>query len=500
MQVACANCQLSFQAPDGATGLVCPICRSPLRPPGASATDATPAGAGRQILDWAGGTLDDLISLLSTPAWSARVEVLSSSENPVGEVHVIAGGVSDAIFEGRASHEALDRLRAVKGARYRVEPRLPNPTDGDLTFPGPDQGKLEERPLAQLMRYCEDYVLTTAIEVWRGNESAKVEYRRGEIVGVTVGGIDAPERLAEVMQWASGNYRLIMPRLTLPETAPKTAAPPPAAVVAPRAAGAASKTIFGMPAVDARALAVGAKPGLDAGRASPAPTGAAPAGATPASPAASAPAASPASGEQARPSVGGESHASTSTPAPAARDRAAAARTIFGVAAVPVPSGSAPPTRPTPESGSTVGAGPASGAPSSDAASSASAATAASAAAPVSASVPAPNGASAAGAEKPVTPAPVAAKAPATDKAAGRAEKPATSSGQGRGGRSATPSPKEKTRAPSSSPASRDDRAHPTQQIATRPAETPIWTYVGVGFVFGLALLGVYWLVMVLAN
>ena len=53
------------------------------------------------------------------------------------------------------------------------------------------------------MRYCEDYVITCAIEVWRGNETARVDYKRGEISGVTVGGIDAPERLAEVMQWAS---------------------------------------------------------------------------------------------------------------------------------------------------------------------------------------------------------------------------------------------------------------------------------------------------------
>ena len=32
MQVSCGNCQLSFDAPEGATGLVCPICRGPLLP------------------------------------------------------------------------------------------------------------------------------------------------------------------------------------------------------------------------------------------------------------------------------------------------------------------------------------------------------------------------------------------------------------------------------------------------------------------------------------
>ena len=86
------------------------------------------------------------------------------------------------------------------------------------------------------MRYCEDYVITCAIDVWRGNETARVDYRRGEISGVTVGGIDAPERLAEVMQWASGNYRLNVPN-SLPASLPKRggAAPFEAVPAPPRA-------------------------------------------------------------------------------------------------------------------------------------------------------------------------------------------------------------------------------------------------------------------------
>src|SRR5204862_8191034 len=63
MQVVCSNCQLSFQAPEGAAGLVCPICRSPLRPP-ESAGEPAAAAPAKQVLDWSGGTLDDLVSLL----------------------------------------------------------------------------------------------------------------------------------------------------------------------------------------------------------------------------------------------------------------------------------------------------------------------------------------------------------------------------------------------------------------------------------------------------
>ena len=177
MQVSCGNCQLSFDAPEGASGLVCPICRGPLLPK--SADGAGPATKGP--MDWSGGDLDDLIAILSAPALSARVEVLGpSGDAAIGEVHLLAGGVSDALYGGKSTDDALDKLRAAKPTRFRVEQRLPNPTDGDLTYPGPDSGSLETRTLAHLMRYCEDYVITCAIEVWRGNENARVEYKRGE--------------------------------------------------------------------------------------------------------------------------------------------------------------------------------------------------------------------------------------------------------------------------------------------------------------------------------
>ena len=163
-----------------------------------------------------------MIAILSAPAVSARVEVLAPKGDEVlGEVHLLAGGVSDSIFAGKSTDDALDRLRTLNPTRFRIEQRLPNPIDGSLSNPGPETGTLDGRALAHLMRYCEDYVISCAIEVWRGNETARVEYRRGEISGVTVGGIDAPERLAEVMQWSSGNYRLIVPPFQMPATAPK---------------------------------------------------------------------------------------------------------------------------------------------------------------------------------------------------------------------------------------------------------------------------------------
>jgi hypothetical protein len=426
----------------------------------ADAPAETAVGTAHQIVDWGGGTLDDLVSLLSGPAWSARVEVLSQNGgDTIGEVHVIAGGVSEAIFESKSTHDALDKLRAVKSTRFRVEPRLPNPSDGDLTFPGPEQGKLEERPLAHLMRYCEDYVLTAGIEVWRGSESSKVDYRRGDIVGVTVGGIDAPERLAEVMKWSSGSYRLIVPKLTLPETAPKAA--PPATVVAPRSAAAASKTIFGMPALDPTALAAATEkikalqnqlPGLPgktpAGAAVPAPTVPRPS--------------SPVAPGMVAPHAGSAVPPTTTATAPASAPTAAATPTA---AAPTVPRQSAPAAK------TIIGVQPAPAA----------------ATAPSSTPTNAGQGA-----------------APAVEARAATAAAPTAESAKPGKQAVAQPSPtalKPAHAAAATTTATAEiDRTIPTKAPKQKPNETPVWTYVGVGFIFGLALLGVYRLVIVLAH
>ncbi|HEY5451431.1 MAG TPA: hypothetical protein VIQ54_21905 [Polyangia bacterium] len=481
MQVSCGNCQLSFDAPEGATGLVCPICRGPLLPK--SADGASPAAKATQ--EWSGGDLDDLIAILSGPALSARVEVLGATgDAAVGEVHLLAGGVSDALFGGKSTDDALDKLRAAKPTRFRVEQRLPNPTDGDLTYPGPDSGTLESRALAHLMRYCEDYVITAGIEVWRGNENARVEYKRGEIGNVTVGGIDAPERLAEVMQWASGNYRLVVQPLKLPAVAPKrpqaaaaaaakVPAPAPSAQAARHAS--ATKTIFGMPAAEiikARAAAEAAKAAAATRTTSPT---------SPATPStvAQPPAASAAPPPAAAPvKVTPPGVAPTPVPAPVSRpSTSSATKTIFGVP-TPGAAGYTPVTQPSASaSAAPVAAAPAAAAPTSVAG--------------------AIEDRSKTGARKVAVPAPEVSAAPAAaadDPAATRSgyDAPAAEAPK----RPSTPAP---VVAPKPVPAPAPAAAG-TDKLELPKRETPIWTYVIVGVVFGAALIGIYQLVGLLAH
>ncbi|HEV3031720.1 MAG TPA: hypothetical protein VG319_08740 [Polyangia bacterium] len=491
MQVVCGNCQLTFDAPEGATGLVCPICRNPLQQVEAAAAGNGAAKPVRKIIDWNGGTLTDLIALLSAPAVSARVEVIPvGADTPIGEVHLVAGGVSDSIYAGEATDDALDKLLTITPARFRVEPRLPNPKTGELGTPGPEAGTLDGRPLAHLMRYCEDYVITCAIDVWRGNETARVDYRRGEISGVTVGGIDAPERLAEVMQWASGNYRLNLPPIQLPAVAPKrttagvmpivSSSLPLSLPSAPEPASggpAGAKTIFGMPQSEIAAARAAAEAIMQAqGVGTPAPPDVAP------------------------PPVADMAPSPAAAPAPLAASRASATKTMFGVPAPELPQGFVP-------VGVPLAAAPGVSARATEPALSAEAGPTA----VVESDTARAERISKTGARKVAVPAPeigtatiIGTPAPAAAKEAGReAGKDVgrtTQFGFEARPAGAPPSGVPKKVDPKSD---KSEKTKPVRAPAA-PRQTerqgPLWTYVGVGFAFGLALLGIYQLVGRLAH
>jgi hypothetical protein len=441
----------------------------------ASKSGADGVGAAGGV-EWRGGDLDDLIAILSAPAVSARVEVLAPTGDAVlGEVHLLAGGVSDSIYGGKATDDALDRLRADKPTRFRVEQRLPNPADGNLSEAGPETGTLDGRALAHLMRYCEDYVITCSIDVWRGNETARVEYKRGEISGVTVGGIDAPERLAEVMQWSSGNYRLMVPAFKLPAAAPKrekaasaTPAPVPAPAASAQAArqASATKTIFGMPVAEiakARAAAEAARAAAEPAK--PAPQPAAPRVATPAPVVTAAPA--PAAPRTTTP---------IAVPTPVAASTSGATKTIFGVPAPKAPEGFL------------------------------TAARASQPGAPTATSEADSNRTETAKVDRKVGARKVDVPPPEMEPPAAAAPPRAATAPASPISPTMAPAP-EAERQPTTEPGF-DQRKRPepaaapvTEEKPRKPRrETPVWTYVGIGFAFGLILLGVYQLYGLIAR
>jgi hypothetical protein len=173
--------------------------------------------AGR-TLDWEGGSLEELLAVLAEPALSARVEVKKAASGEVlGEVHIVAGGVAETVVKDLRGDQALGLLKSVPDLRFRVEPSLPHPREGTLRPPGPAAGTLAERNVAALMHYCEEFVLTCAVEIRRGIDMARISYRRGEITKTVVNGSEAAERLPDVMAWRDGAWRIVLPQLVLPK-------------------------------------------------------------------------------------------------------------------------------------------------------------------------------------------------------------------------------------------------------------------------------------------
>ena len=260
MKLTCDACKLTLNARDEDRGktFTCPICRGPLHEVGAAPAADKPAGGdgaaapapkkpASPTLEWAGGSLDDLLYMVNSQALAAVIEV--NAPDKKGEVHVIAGGIDEAYVGNQKGDDALGQLRKFDSARFKVELRLPSES-GSLQNPNPDRGDLKGKPLAKLMRYCEEYVLTCDLEAWRGTETCRVEYRRGNIARTLINGIDAPEQLGEVMGWTSGNFRFVLPRLALPKELDEASRMQAKAAAETRISEqkAARKTMFGMPA------------------------------------------------------------------------------------------------------------------------------------------------------------------------------------------------------------------------------------------------------------
>jgi len=175
------------------------------------------------MTEWEGGSLSELVAMLQAAALPVRIEVMApgTTNSSAGEVHLLAGGMADAFAGSLRRDDAMAALQRLEGARFVIECRLPDPESGSLSEPGPHEGSLSDRPLASLMRYCEEYVLTCRLEVWRGQDRAAISYRRGEIIGTIVGGSEGSERLPEVLGWSDGSYEIILSAPVLPHMPPR---------------------------------------------------------------------------------------------------------------------------------------------------------------------------------------------------------------------------------------------------------------------------------------
>jgi hypothetical protein len=184
-----------------------------------------PTAEGRDGTTWEGGSLDELLAFLAESSLSARI-VAWHPTGRLGHIDVIAGGVADATAGDKQGDAAVAALGKREGAQYQVELRLPHPTKATLDPPGDREGPLATRPVASIMRYCEEFVLSGALVVEQKGEVARIVYRRGEIMATLVDGADAPERLPDVMGWSEGTFHIDVVAPELPRRTP--AKPKPA--------------------------------------------------------------------------------------------------------------------------------------------------------------------------------------------------------------------------------------------------------------------------------
>jgi hypothetical protein len=172
------------------------------------------AKSAERMSEWV-GSLADLMAMIEAEAIPACIVVMSpgAAESVAGEIHLLAGGLSDAFAGSLRRDDAVAALRRIEGARLLVETRLPDPESGSLSTPAHEIGSLADRPLTVLMRYCEDYVLTGRLLVRRGAEQATLQYNKGELVGTLVNGSDDPEGLPSVLAWVEGDYIIQLPKI-----------------------------------------------------------------------------------------------------------------------------------------------------------------------------------------------------------------------------------------------------------------------------------------------
>jgi hypothetical protein len=217
MNVICDTCKLTLTVRDQDRGRThtCPVCRGVLR------EESVKPPPTETPITWPGHDLSEAVALVNGAALSAILDV--ESPQGWGEIQLIAGGIHKATAVHNDKTITGDEAIAVMSSwrpDIHIRSRLPSPA-GELDAAGPDTGDLAERPLAAVMRYCEDFVLTCAVVAWRGNETAHVYYRRGAIERTLVNGVDDAARLPEVMAWKAGRYRILLPKLELPEAAPE---------------------------------------------------------------------------------------------------------------------------------------------------------------------------------------------------------------------------------------------------------------------------------------
>jgi hypothetical protein len=138
-----------------------------------------------------------------------------SSHEARGEFWFLAGILEDAVFGVSKGDEAIERLLRATQVVFQAELRLPY-VNGGFKKPMPASGSFAEFRPVVLMRYCESYALTCALELRGKHRTVRVMYRTGELLSADAAEA-GNEALPALLESEEGSYEFLLPPFELPE-------------------------------------------------------------------------------------------------------------------------------------------------------------------------------------------------------------------------------------------------------------------------------------------
>ncbi len=129
-----------------------------------------------------------------------------------GSIELRGGGVDEAEFGDLKGGAALERMRRLGDGDYELVQRLPS-LDGSLGSAAAFEGDLGNVSLVDLMRHCEHNALTCSLQVSRGDDEGRIEYRAGEIVEVELNGDIDEDRIVDLIDMTDAHFHVSAPPL-----------------------------------------------------------------------------------------------------------------------------------------------------------------------------------------------------------------------------------------------------------------------------------------------
>lgn len=150
--------------------------------------------------------------------------LLFEASDACGEVELFKGQIAAEQEARRDGLDSVELLLSLHDGEFVVYPKLP-PLPVSRGNDTRRRGSLAVHPPADLMRYCEQAVLTGRLLLEKDGRIAVANYERGELVDVAIDNA-GPDEFHKALDWEEGTFRVdaVIPRLSEP--------PPPAPPIA----------------------------------------------------------------------------------------------------------------------------------------------------------------------------------------------------------------------------------------------------------------------------